>query len=108
MRKVLIVTAVAVLAAALGVGAAYGGSRLLETYRSDILQAVCGSDSPAPEMPWRLRGGGPQSGGRFPGGPGYRNADPDSAEKTQRTKPAESDRIGRRGPDGCVCEESSD
>jgi hypothetical protein len=40
MRKWLIGIGVAVAAAALGVGAAYGGSRLIETYRPQLTQAV--------------------------------------------------------------------
>ncbi len=40
MRKWLIGIGVAVLGAALGVGAAYGGSELLKTYRPQLVQAV--------------------------------------------------------------------
>ena len=40
MRSWLIGIGVAVLAGALGVGAAYGGSELLKTYRPELVQAV--------------------------------------------------------------------
>jgi hypothetical protein len=40
MRSWLIGIGVAVLAGALGVGAAYGGSALLKTYRPELIQAV--------------------------------------------------------------------
>jgi hypothetical protein len=40
MRKWLIGIGVAVAAAALGVGAAFGGSRLMDTYRSERSQAI--------------------------------------------------------------------
>ncbi len=65
MRSWLIGIGVAVLAGALGVGAAYGGSALLKTYRPELIQAV---------HPERVNE--PRDGGFWMMGPGVQLGDP--------------------------------
>ena len=70
MRSWLIGIGVAVLAGALGVGAAYGGSELLKTYRPELIQAVQSErvNEPRDGGFWMMGPGGPLGDPNGPGG----------------------------------------
>ena len=102
MRKGLIGIGVAVLGAALGVGAAYGGSALIKTYRPQLVQAVqsvrgpeaWGSDYPMMGINRRSSQGANGSGGFFgSSGTGAGCQGTEGNQKTGRTGRGQGDRI---------------